>query len=358
MPPKLLTNRINSLDYLRGLAAVGIMCYHMQLLNFGEVDAATVLAKIKIYGVSIFYILSGLTLYKVYADNFSVKAIPEFYKKRIFRIVPLLLLATILTYLLDKEQPVSNFKLLCNITVLPGIIRPDVFIANGAWSIGNECCFYLFFPVLLLLAKRNQLYLWFSIFISLLIFIFFSFNVLQPTQTLGAQWAAYVNVLNQFFLFALGMGLASLKGAPAAILKKLALPCMLALLLLIFYYPVQGEPIVLVTGSTRLVLTLCVAALCYGVYITDFSFLPAGIRWVLHTTGEISYAIYLMHPVVYLSLKKILGSNVSPYVLIAATILLTLPLSYVVYNQFEKYFINLGKRPLRMPVLRAINNKA
>jgi peptidoglycan/LPS O-acetylase OafA/YrhL len=357
MQSTLATNRISSLDYLRGLAAVGIMCYHMQLLNFGEVDAATALAKIKIYGVSIFYILSGLTLYKVYAEKFSIKAIPEFYKKRIFRIVPLLLLATILTYLLDNEQPVSSFKLLCNIAVLPGIIRPDVFIANGAWSIGNECCFYLFFPVLLLLAKQNKWYLWFSILISMLIFIFFSFNVLQPIHTLGAQWALYVNALNQFFLFALGMGLASLKEAPA-LLKRIALPCMIALLLLIFCYRVQGEPIILVTGNTRLVLTCYVAALCYCVYIADFNFLPKGIEWVLHTTGEISYAIYLMHPVVYVSLKRLIGNAVSPYVLIGVTILITLPLSYVVYNRLEKYFITLGKKPLRLSLLQVMNNRA
>ncbi|TKK72035.1 acyltransferase [Ilyomonas limi] len=357
MQLKVSTNRINSLDYLRGLAAVGIMCYHMQLLNFGEVDASTALAKIKIYGVSIFYILSGLTLYKVYVQKFGVKAIGGFYKKRIFRIVPLLLLATILTYLFDSEQPVSYFKLLCNIAVLPGIIRADVFIANGAWSIGNECCFYLFFPVFLLLAKRNKLYLWLGIFISLLVFIFFSFNVLQSTQTLGAQWAAYVNVLNQFFLFVLGMGLASLKEAPA-IFKKIAPFGIIALVLLIFFYPVQGEPVVLVTGYTRLALTGYIAALCYCVYIADFNFLPASTKWVLHTMGEISYAIYLMHPVVYLSLKMITGTNVSPYVLIAATVLTTLPLSYIVYHKFEKYFIDLGKKPLRLTVLRLLNNKA
>jgi exopolysaccharide production protein ExoZ len=357
MHSKLSVQRINSLDYLRGLAAVGIMCYHMQLLNFGEADASTALAKVKIYGVAIFYILSGLTLYKVYEQKFSLSAIPDFYKKRIFRIVPLLLVATILTYLLDREQPVSYFKLLCNIAVLPGIVRPDVFIANGAWSIGNECCFYLFFPVMLLLAKRGKFYLWFAVFISLLIFVFFSFNVLQPAQTLGSQWANYVNVLNQFFLFALGMGLASLKQAPA-VLRKLALPCILALLSLIFFSSVQGEPIVLVTGYTRLILTLYVAALCYCVYISDFSILPASIKWLLHTLGENSYAIYLMHPVVYLVLTRILGSHTSPYVLIAATISITLPLSYVVYNKFERYFINIGKKPLRLPMLSLLNNGA
>ncbi len=357
MQPQRNTNRINSLDYLRGLAAVGIMCYHLQLLNFGEADAGTALAKIKIYGVAIFYILSGLTLYKVYEQHFSIRAIPGFYKKRMFRIVPLLLLATILTYVLDSTQHVSLIKLVCNVVVLPGIIRPDVFIANGAWSIGNECCFYLFFPVLLLLAKQNKFYLWYSIFISGLIFIFFSFFVLHPIQPLGAQWSTYIHVLNQFFLFTLGMGLASLR-QPTAALKKTAPFAIAVLVLLVFLYQVQGEPIALVTGATRLALTLYIAALCYFVYIADFHFLPARVKWVLHTMGEISYAVYLMHPLVYLILKKLLGSHASPYVLIAGTLLTTLPLSYVVYNRFEKYFISLGKKSLRMPAWILLNNKA
>lgn len=351
MQSKLSAQRIHSLDYLRGLAAVGIMCYHMQLFNFGEADAATDLAKIKIYGVAVFYILSGLTLYKVYAANFSVKSIGKFYKKRAFRIVPLLLLVTLLTYLLDSNGQVSSFKLLCNVAVLPGIVRPDMFIASGAWSIGNELCFYLFFPVLLLLARQSKGYLWLIVGISWLLYVFFSFTVLQPAHPLGAQWSAYVNVLNQFFLFALGMGLASLK-QPSPALQKTAPLAVVFMLLLIFWYQVSGEPIVLVTGNTRLLLTFYVAVLCYSVYITDFGFLPHAAKWCLHTLGNISYAVYLLHPVVYLLLKLLFGNIASPYVLIAATILLTVPLSYVVYQKFELYFVALGKKALRLPRLR------
>ncbi len=350
--------RISSLDYLRGLAAAGIMCYHMQLLNFGEADAATALARIKIYGVAIFYILSGLTLYKVYVKNFTFKSSGDFYKKRVFRIAPLLLLATAITYLLQYSQHnISLVKLVANLAILPGMLRPDLFIANGAWSIGNECCFYLFFPVMLVLARQNKFYLWFSIFISGAVFIFFSLNVMQPAQTLGSQWANYVNVLNQFFLFAAGMGLAALP-QPAAWLKKCAPAGIVCLLLLIFLYPVQGEPVMLVSGDTRLVLTGFVAALCYCFYIADFSFLPRAVQWSLHTLGEISYSIYLLHPLVYLTLKKVLPAGTSPYSLIACTVLFTLPLSYAVYNRFEKYFVSLGKKDLRLPLFGLQGNKA
>src|SRR4051812_29394400 len=119
------TQRVESLDYLRGLAAFGIMIYHMYLFNFNEADSSSFLAKIKIYGVSIFYILSGLTLYLVYANKLSLstKSLTSFYIKRIFRIVPLLWLASLLTLIMHYNPAEFSYnKLFVNITVLPGMV--------------------------------------------------------------------------------------------------------------------------------------------------------------------------------------------------------------------------------------------
>jgi len=142
--------RVDSLDYLRGLAAFGIMTYHMYLYNFGEVDSSSVLAKIKIFGVAIFYILSGLTLYIVNINRlfFTRTDLTDFYVKRFFRIIPLLWLVTLLTIAIEYRFDLPLTKALLNFSVVPGIIRPGFFLANGAWSIGNELFFYLLFPFL------------------------------------------------------------------------------------------------------------------------------------------------------------------------------------------------------------------
>ena len=77
---------------MRGLAALGIMFYHFSTWTFGEVDSSTIIGRIGIYGVSIFYVLSGLTLYHVY-DKKLFEAAPaatgfsklrDFYIKRVF----------------------------------------------------------------------------------------------------------------------------------------------------------------------------------------------------------------------------------------------------------------------------------
>ena len=43
--------RIYSLDYLRGLAAVGIMVYHYLSWTLGKYQADTIMGRIGIYGV-------------------------------------------------------------------------------------------------------------------------------------------------------------------------------------------------------------------------------------------------------------------------------------------------------------------
>ena len=54
--------RLPGLDYLHGLAAFGIMTYHYCSWIFGEQPAASFLGRLGIYGVAIFYIVSGQTL--------------------------------------------------------------------------------------------------------------------------------------------------------------------------------------------------------------------------------------------------------------------------------------------------------
>ena len=343
---ELSVKRYDSLDYLRGLAASGVMAYHMSLFTFGESDSSTFIARVKIYAVSIFYVLSGLTLY---IANSKLKANKEsisiFYLKRFFRIVPLLWLATIFTYLLKTNQDMYTIKhLIVNITVLPGMIRSDAFEANGAWSIGNELFFYVFFPVLFFLNKVKRIYFVAAVIVIFAAFALFTFKLLDPNITLGFQWFRYVNPFNQFFFFAIGIYIATLQKPPSWLIKWA--PIFIILLLAgIILYPATGEPVILVTGVTRLVLSALTILMCYMFYISNFSFLPTLLKRFLKYLGDTSYSIYLLHPLIYLILKHLSDKYfaINSYALISATVLLTLVMSKIVYDQFEKYFMQMGK---------------
>src|SRR4051812_42709272 len=99
--------RLPGLDYLRGLAAFGIMTYHYSSWTFGEQVASSFLGRVGIYGVAIFYILSGQTLSYIYSSKLQLVSVDllTFFKKRFFRIFPLLWLATLLSIALSKHIP-------------------------------------------------------------------------------------------------------------------------------------------------------------------------------------------------------------------------------------------------------------
>jgi len=340
--------RNDSLDYLRGLAATGVMIYHVNLLSFGEVDSSTVLAKVKIFAVSIFYVLSGLTLF--IANKKSAiperNSVIEFYLKRFFRIFPLMWLAVILTYLLKSTDPEMYHikRLIVNIFIIPGMIRPDGFVANGAWSIGNELFFYLFFPIFFYLNKLKKLYFYLALLVLAAAFCLFTFKLMDPTIQLGYQWSKFVNPFNQFLYFGVGIFVATLP-MPTGLMKNIAPLFIIICLLLVVYYPVHGEPILLVTGINRIILSSLIMLTCYFFYISDFHFLPSFLRWTLKYLGDTSYSIYLLHPLVFIMVERINHTyfTPNPYLIIACTVIITLPLSGLVYNTFEKHFLNYGK---------------
>ncbi len=87
----LKNSRIETLDWLRGLMALSIMFYHLTYWIVSPLDSSNPLGRLGVYGVSIFFVLSGLSMaivYNVYIK--SIRASINFYVRRIFRIWPLL----------------------------------------------------------------------------------------------------------------------------------------------------------------------------------------------------------------------------------------------------------------------------
>jgi len=205
-----VTSRLHNLDYLRGLAASSIMFYHFTTWSFGEYDADTLIRRIGIYGVAIFYVLSGLTLYHVYFKKlFITETLPSFFKKRVLRIFPLLWLATLATIVLNLESP-DITKLALNLSGLFGLVAWDKYFAVGAWSIGNELVFYLLFPFFIIIARYSKMLFLACSLLFLVIYIVFAFQILDPSVELSMQWkifdfastssnaqAAYLNYLSK-----------------------------------------------------------------------------------------------------------------------------------------------------------------
>jgi exopolysaccharide production protein ExoZ len=332
--------RIYSLDYLRGIVALAIVFYHYSFWSHSTINSSPMLTFIGLYGVSIFYLLSGLTLFNVYINGSAEKIhLPVYAIKRIFRIFPLLWLATALTYYILKK-PFDLTQFILNISGLFGLVDWSSYIAVGAWSIGNELCFYILFPILIYLIRKNVYYFHIAYSMQFMIYLLFAYVILQNTIPLSEQWRNYTNPLNQVFLFSTGIFIGKhiqrtrfLKIHPAVFLSIFSI--------LLWFALMHGTPIGMVTGSMRILLTVLSTML-----VIYFYQLPTIANRYLHvffkTTGEISYGIYLLHPLVYFKTAGVFFKQSHSWIhmLIAAAI--TYIVAYILFVTFEKYFIKKG----------------
>lgn len=336
---------------------MGIMVYHYCSWGLGHFPAETFLGRVGVYGVSLFYVLSGLTLYYVYYDKMKPnwRDQKDFFTKRFFRIFPLLWLTTVLT--IATRYPTdgipSPYILFINFTGLFGFIDWTNYIGTGVWSIGNELVFYLFFPFFILFAKKAKWAFWIFSFLIAAVYVYFAFIVLDPNIPTEPQKANYINPLNQVFLFLGGFLIGYL-------FKKLQPPNYVSLILLVvsltafILIPAKGDSISLVTGINRILFTLICFTICFSFYKLHFR-LPGIIDKGLTKLGEASYSVYLIHPIVWAVLsftsKKLMaaGINFPVELRIGICFVLALITSYLIYITYEKFFIGLGKKWSKKP---------
>lgn len=343
-------NRINSLDVLRGLMASGIMVFHNYITFFRSGDSSSLIEKIGIYGVSIFYVLSGLTLYLVYKDSLrpEIKSISSFFIRRIFRIYPLMWLVIFLT-MIAKGYFHPWKVVVLNLTGLFGFVFRTDYIAVGQWSIGNELVFYLFFPLFFFLSRFSRVLFYISLLISLGVGLYFCFYVLQPAQTLANQWDGYIHPMNQLCLFSGGIFIGFLIHKVNFSKHSIAIRTIFfASLLAFIFIPVAGDTINLVTGLNRILYLLICYLICFTSYFQKFN-APTAIRSFFTRLGEASYSIYLLHPIFTILVKKHFP-DLSPILSIGICILSSLLTSFVVYASIEKYFMALGRKIAKFTV--------
>jgi peptidoglycan/LPS O-acetylase OafA/YrhL len=340
--------RINALDYLRGLMALCIMVYHYFSWTFHEYDSTTFLGVFGIYGVSIFYILSGLTLYHVYNNKLDFSNLYSFFVKRIFRILPLLWLSIFLNiFLLGQTYDLRTIFL--NASGLFGFFDHDNYITAGAWSIGNELVFYSLFPMIIILNRWKHYWTEIFFILSLIIAIYFAFWGLNSSENLSHQWTIYINPMNQIFLFTGGMLIGKIIGMKKSNIASLLL--FIVCLLFIIFYPNSGDQINLVSGWNRIIYSFISFVLTISFLLIDTIIINKIVDWGLTKLGHISYSLYLLHAIVFWTVAKFINRVESQTLFLTICFISTIVTSYLSYNFLEMKFSKLGKRLLTKPKL-------
>lgn len=343
------SERLQTLDYLRGAAASSILVYHFSSWNFGTQSAQFPIGRMGIYGVMLFYILSGLTMYHVYFPKWETRLpqIADFGIKRVFRIFPLLWLAIVATVLMDAV-PVDWKAFFLDVSGAFAFYKWESNYALGAWSIGNELVFYVLFPLILLAAKAGRTWLLTLAGAFLAVFLYFAFVVIDPRLPLVSSWVDYANPLNQCFLFMIGILIGEfMRVGTWSVGTRIGL--FVVGMLMLFGYPSEADPASIVSGPARVVLVAGAALICVSAYRWALA-LPQLLSRPLVFLGETSYGIYILHPIFYNLVELMhakgplagLGLPVSVRMVLAIT--LTLAGSYLSYRYFEQPMMALGRR--------------
>ncbi len=358
-------NTIKVLDGLRGIAALYVLVHHARLLltqpyyqgflknpeQYNIIDKFLVyffsLFKFGHEAVILFFVLSGFvihlnqarTLAQPQSTKFSLK---NYLFKRIVRIYPTLITSFVLIVILDfcyffihsGNWDVISQKYSVATFFYDFFLVPDSPIWGHnfpVWSLKHEWFFYLLYPLLFLVNKKN---VFLGLFLPVLLYSLYIGGLKMPfigaaCYTLLIWWLG--SILADIYCQRIhipiqwGAALVPISLVVIFIFKSISTP---------FYDLLLG---LLFTGVLAMILTNKFSALSR--FLSKFSII-----------GTFSYSLYLLHfPI--LSFFRLLIVDNSPtkslpyhlwYVLISCII--TVPVIYLIYYYTERVAINYKKK--------------
>ena len=315
-------NRIVSIQYLRGLAALGVVLCHYG----SDLKAYPKLSSFFSFGQSgvfVFFLISGfIIVYSLNKSNYQSKQFFKFLLKRSIRIDPSYFIAILLTIVLFKILAyLPSFKG-DRIVLIPGQLIAHIFYAvpftkypfynHVFWTLSVEFQFYLLIGILYFLSD-NRIF-------KLTFLVLFSLTCLIPFSN------SYYLVFNYAPIFATGISLVDYYQKRS--LSSIILP--LLLLCLVEYK--FGLPIFILLIFTSMSIPF------FKIVIKPLKLL-----------GDISYSLYLTHPlvsIVFLGLAKKLGVETINNQLLILSVETTAAVlfAYLFYRVIEKPSSDLSKR--------------
>lgn len=343
--------RIYSLDILRGLMALAVVVYHTSLwteLFAPGGSTTTMLAKLGIYGVQGFFVISGFCFFHLYGETrFDASALRIFFLKRWMRLAPLFFVVVGLNLLFhQKAGPSPSLRMIAeNLTLTFGFFHPNHALAVGGWSIGVEAVFYAALPSLILFTRAHKGFLY--LFAAILIWASTPWTlhwVLEAEP--WNRFHAYVQVANHAFLFLLGGILAHLRSKTAFRLGPLPFAILLVAIAAITFSIHRGfyDHFDIMAGPARYQFS----ALCVAV-VGCFAFTDVKESKSIHpfvVLGDWSYGTYLLHPLANTLLLWV-GVNKQGWLPFSLGLALTLVFAFCANRMIEKPAMALARGSAR-----------
>ena len=343
-----LNRRIDGFDLLRGLCAIGVATYHMlywsntaKLYNLG------------LYGVYIFFVLSGASLYLSYSARLSNGlSLADFICVRYFRLAPLYILAVIAVPLVQSIPIDTRFTIysILNITLLFGFLNPgQSAVVTGGWSLGIEVVFYFVFPVLVAFVSKRWIIVLLALLVALIAQIIALNRILVGDGALVKNWVTYIQPLSFCFYFVAGCLIGRLlKEYPTLRLQKW-LVWVLFVGGVVFIASTSNQTaeksLLGINGITMMILSVVV------VYLSGYLSFGLKTSAIAAVFGRMSYGIYLLHTFVHVTISRFnkdhhifLGGGI--YFHIALVLFLTVTVSLFLEKYYERPILSAAKKRL------------
>ncbi|WP_306601871.1 acyltransferase [Geothrix sp. 21YS21S-2] len=342
---------MDSLDIFRGLMAFAVAIYHFAnwypVFPAGQFAAYTT-KKVGAYGVEGFFIISGFCFFYLYgAEVLTGRGLRDFHLKRFFRIAPLYYLAVAANLVFGLEAgPGHTLRMVAeNGTFTFGLIHPNHSLVTGGWSIGMEYVFYLAFPLLAWAAARWKPFLAVGTLALLALSAPWSFTYVPQASFDGdMKFHAYVQVANHAFLFLMGGLVAQARLAWKGRLTTLQFLGLCLALVLAFTLRHRNfyDDFEIMVGWPRYYFCLvCFAAVAVFAF---YDFPDSLVKTAGKFLGEVSYSVYLLHPLVQEGLLHAVPGGLGPWTGFFLGLALTIGLSALTFRFIEKPMMGLGRR--------------
>lgn len=357
-----MKGRIQTLDGLRFLAAIGVLWIHSWTMNgnprcyIGKIDISDLLA-IGGNGVDLFFVISGFCMYYFYASKteFSYHDFYRFILKRWVRLSPAFFVATVAYILVEKFVYQYNgdyFLGFLNSLFYLNSIFPQHNVASHFWTLGVEWQFYFTIPFLLIYQNK----IGFKKVFCLIFGILFLAGVIS-VFVFKDQFDQLTNQL-LFRGAEFGAGIIA-----ARLLIKNNIVLKYRILWMVLF--------IVVTYVGRVLISKSILALSVHYYnlfkLFGFSLMGFGfagilylavtsVKWlnyflgnkVFKTMGRISYSFYLwhglIHPLVANYTMEFVPSKgiLAPIITTVISAILLYPVSQLSYSLLEKPFLSAG----------------
>ena len=308
---KAFSGRIVALDALRGFAALYIFVYHLMLVPKPHLvlpDWLYSMVKYGWSGVTLFFILSGFTLYHSMrlpnADNNTL----IFYMRRLFRIIPLYYVWLVLMIVHQWGLfGFVNHKMELFLYMSFGYNLFPAYQAGlvwASWFLGVQMLFYLIFPIIFSIVnttKRALIFLSISMITANTYSAFISHFFAEHSEK---AMIIYFGFFYQLPVFALGVlayfvfeKLSSCRRSSRLWGSVFLVIATIGWLLIVFFD----------SAGLSSIYRLMVLAFIYGLLMLGLILFPTSllVNKFSKFFGKISYSLYLNHPGVILLLCPI-----------------------------------------------------